>query len=1020
MMSSPSRSRAAAPRVAAEPLESRFLLSAGPRVILSARPGFEGFATGAAAAMQVEFDQAMRQPGTGAAVLTKHGNPDQTFVATSVMNSGDLRATIRFGVTFEPGSYELRLRSGDGLFESLDGADLDGELTGPFPPSGDGEAGGDFVLPFTLVPFSFVPLSPKLIEGYPLSDHEVELRWFADDSNGYGHVVERADGDGPFREIARVAGTGHTWRYHVDATAAPGVVYRYRVRIYELRDSEILYSPYSDVVTSTTLSPDLTVPVQGLVSTPGARPDWMTDVGGTLYFTMSKDYPGSWRDSAGVELWRSDGTAAGTTRLYSGSARDLIDLNGTLFFTGHDAQAGHELWKSDGTAAGTVRVADLKPGTASSNPRLLAVEGGRLFFGTHKSGGAWEVWQTNGTAEGTVRASDRLAFLDEYTYSDRRFRKTFAASGGGFYFRRADDFGNDTAELWRTDGTPGGTTRVPGITDPDWLLDFDGTLFLAADTEQASGRGLFKVAEDVGGAAAGELVARTEFAGTGYGYLADLARVGDSLYFSGETPFLGIQLYRSDGTAATAVVGRVNTTNSGPEQYNIVDAGGTAYFFNSQFPPSLWKSDGTAIGTVAVARYDFTFRFPTRSPTFLLPAGGQVVYSEGFALWFSDGTRRGSRKVAFVGEELPILSSPGFAGRAALVVGDKIFFSAKLSGGGRELRVASVTSPQQPDGLAVAPAGAAAPASGSRRAAAAQGLALSWADRSANETGFVIERSTRADFATLDGVILRPADSTSAVDDAAAPGVQYFYRVRAVNAGGDSAYSNTAASVASVAGRYVFYNNSAFDGRSAAASAADDSAIAFDKQALLDGQTPTSANYTGYARGLNGVMLYVAGLWDDPAPGDFDFAVGAGGGGTSAWADAPTPLVSVRRGGGASGTDRVTLTNARTGLSAPDVFYFGNLVGETGNAAPGAAAAAVEAGDLLATRRARTAGASNLPGVFDFNGDGRVNVLDEALVRSAQGRTLSLSAAASPAAAPVVLRAAQRRTPYRPLRLDVL
>jgi hypothetical protein len=118
---------------------------------------------------------------------------------------------------------------------------------------------------------------------------------------------------------------------------------------------------------------------------------------------------------------------------------------------------------------------------------------------------------------------------------------------------------------------------------------------------------------------------------------------------------------------------------------------------------------------------------------------------------------------------------------------------------------------------------------------------------------------------------------------------------------------------------------------------------------------------------------------------------------------------------------RVTVkANARTGLSAPDVFYFGNLVGETGNAAPGAAAAAVEAGDLLATRRARTAGASNLPGVFDFNGDGRVNVLDEALVRSAQGRTLSLSAAASPAAAPVVLRAAPRRAPYRPLRLDVL
>src|SRR5688500_10349284 len=48
-----------------------------------------------------------------------------------------------------------------------------------------------------------------------------------------------------------------------------------------------------------------------------------------------------------------------------------------------------------------------------------------------------------------------------------------------------------------------------------------------------------------------------------------------------------------------------------------------------------------------------------------------------------------------------------------------------------------------------------------------------------------------------------------------------------------------------VAGRYVFYNNSAFDGHDPSADAADDAAIAADKQPLLPGDgTATFANYT--------------------------------------------------------------------------------------------------------------------------------------------------------------------------------
>ena len=95
----------------------------------------------------------------------------------------------------------------------------------------------------------------------------------------------------------------------------------------------------------------------------------------------------------GFELWKSNGTEAGTVLVKNASPGDrgsypsgLTNVNETLFF-----QASGELWKSDGTAAGTVMVKDIFPGGASSNPSGLTNVNGTLFFtaydGVH--GGLW-------------------------------------------------------------------------------------------------------------------------------------------------------------------------------------------------------------------------------------------------------------------------------------------------------------------------------------------------------------------------------------------------------------------------------------------------------------------------------------------------------------------------------------------------------------------------------------------------------------------------------------------------------
>jgi hypothetical protein len=224
----------------------------------------------------------------------------------------------------------------------------------------------------------------------------------------------------------------------------------------------------------------------------------------------------------------------------------------------------------------------------------------------------------------------------------------------------------------------------------------------------------------------------------------------------------------------------------------------------------------------------------------------------------------------------------------------------------------------------------------------------------------------------------------------------------------------------------VFYNSSAFDGRSGQANEHDDAAIATDKQALAPGQAASFANYTSYSHGINGVMVDVAGAWAELTAEDFEFKVGREGD-PATWANPPVPAVSVRPGAGASGADRVTLTwpdgaienswlqvtvkiTERTGLQSPDVFFFGNLVGDADGGA------AVTASDLLAVRRGRSAAAAPVTSSLDVNRDGRVNVLDEMIVRRSVSQTLpmfpppdSLQVAVS--AAPLRL-AARRRADY--------
>jgi len=214
---------------------------------------------------------------------------------------------------------------------------------------------------------------------------------------------------------------------------------------------------------------------------------------------------------------------------------------------------------------------------------------------------------------------------------------------------------------------------------------------------------------------------------------------------------------------------------------------------------------------------------------------------------------------------------------------------------------------------------------------------------------------------------------------------------------------------AEVVGRHVFYNNSHFDGLDSDANAADAAAIATDKQALLAGEIATSANYTNYSRGLNGIMIDIVGLL---SPGslnaidDFSFKVGNSNT-PDDWTNAPAPAhFVVRPGDGEGGSDRVTVIWAdnaienqwlqvtvvatpNTGLAAADVSHYGNAIGEAGDRSINAI---VNATDEIAARNFQH-GATNLAAVddpYDYDRDRLVNGTDQIIARNNQTNPLSM------------------------------
>src|SRR5262245_4874757 len=153
-------------------------------------------------------------------------------------------------------------------------------------------------------------------------------------------------------------------------------------------------------------NPYLVADINAVASTAASNPAGFTNVNGTVYFKATDPVHGE-------ELWKSDGTTAGTVLvkdIFPGSGPSTINylsaMNGALFFVGQDGVHGNELWKSDGTEAGTVMVKDFVPGLAQGAFNSFIDFNGTLFFTFSDGVNGYELWKSDGTEAGTGMVKD--------------------------------------------------------------------------------------------------------------------------------------------------------------------------------------------------------------------------------------------------------------------------------------------------------------------------------------------------------------------------------------------------------------------------------------------------------------------------------------------------------------------------------------------------------------------------------------------------------------------------------------
>ncbi|MBO9698883.1 MAG: T9SS type A sorting domain-containing protein [Sporocytophaga sp.] len=242
-------------------------------------------------------------------------------------------------------------------------------------------------------------------------------------------------------------------------------------------------------------------------------------VGSFFYFTTLEA-------SGKTALWKSNGFANNTFKIKSANViNPLITFNGSLYLGLNDGVHGYELWRVTSANSFSL-VKDVYPGPGSGLGEEILIFDNALYFKGFQPATGSNIWKTNGTS--TTNLAVDLPFSGSYI--------DLTAVGSTLYFARNYVVADSSyAELWKTNGTTAGTSLVKRFAELDLhigieqLTYFNSTLY-------------FKFFLDFGVKFENLYVSNGTEAGTVFvetlnidGSMSDFLKVNNRLVYTGES-----------------------------------------------------------------------------------------------------------------------------------------------------------------------------------------------------------------------------------------------------------------------------------------------------------------------------------------------------------------------------------------------------------------------------------------------------------------------------------------------------
>ncbi|MEO8503164.1 MAG: hypothetical protein ABI609_04625 [Acidobacteriota bacterium] len=359
----------------------------------------------------------------------------------------------------------------------------------------------------------------------------------------------------------------------------------------------------------------------------------------------------------GGELWRSDGSAAGTYRLTdvcpgvcTSAVAPVFYANGLVYFTATDGERGSEIWRTDGTPGAEELFVDLCQGPCSTDALGFIEWKGTFWFVVNPTGAGPALWRTDGTAEGTQVVAELCSDLSicGLDANSQTFLGLPDPSDQGLLLTV---YRSDLPAIFRTDGTATGTVLL------HQMAPRSTPLFQAAPRAARTGNSdrLYFLDGDVLWVSDGTVA--------GTHAVRDIAPLVQQVYIQSSKVVDGVfyatfgygEWLRSDGTeGGTQVLAQVAPASTPI----LASLGGFVYAVTTD---GIWRTAGTPSTTTKVAPLHGYVLSVLEQPQRLFI----VIYVDAPVLWTSDGTAAGTRPVTRGVDASPINTFNGgilFAG----------------------------------------------------------------------------------------------------------------------------------------------------------------------------------------------------------------------------------------------------------------------------------------------------------------------------------------------------------------------